>query len=57
MQHLPGFHCLRTILQKDFNAVMGVVMVSGAFFVFVNLLIDILVGYVDPRVRIKGGRA
>ena len=47
---------VRTIMQKDLNAVMGVVMVSGVFFVVVNLLIDILVGIVDPRVRIRGSR-
>lgn len=55
----PGMaaYGIRTILQKDLNAVMGVVMVSGVFFVMVNLLIDILVGIVDPRVRIRGKRA
>lgn len=55
----PGMaaYGIRTILQKDLNAVMGVVMVSGVFFVLVNLTIDILVGIVDPRVRIRGGRA
>ena len=54
----PGMaaYGIRTILQKDLNAVMGVVMVSGVFFVTVNLLIDVLVGLVDPRVRIRGSR-
>lgn len=54
----PGMaaYGIRTILQKDLNAVMGVVMVSGAFFVLVNLTIDVLVGFVDPRVRIRGHR-
>lgn len=54
----PGMaaYGIRTILQKDLNAVMGVVMVSGVFFVLVNLVIDVLVGFVDPRVRIKGSR-
>jgi peptide/nickel transport system permease protein len=55
----PGMasYGIRAITQKDLNAIMGVVMVSGAFFVFVNLLIDVLVGVVDPRVRIRGERA
>lgn len=47
---------IRAITQKDLNAIMGVVMVSGLFFVTVNLLIDVLVGVVDPRVRIRGRR-
>jgi peptide/nickel transport system permease protein len=54
----PGMaaYGIRTIMQKDLNAVMGVVMVSGVFFVLVNLAIDVLVGFVDPRVRIRGSR-
>ena len=54
----PGMaaYGIRTILQKDLNAVMGVVMVSGVFFVVVNLPVDILAGFVDPRIRIRGRR-
>jgi len=55
----PGMasYGIRAIVQKDLNAIMGVVMVSGVFFVVVNLMIDLLVGVVDPRVRIRGSRA
>jgi len=55
----PGMaaYGIRAITQKDLNAIMGVVMVSGAFFVVVNLVIDVLVGIVDPRIRIRGRRA
>jgi peptide/nickel transport system permease protein len=55
----PGMasYGVRSILQKDLNAVMGVVMISGLFFVIVNLAIDILVGFVDPRVRIRGSQS
>ncbi len=55
----PGMasYGVRSILQKDLNAVMGVVMISGLFFVAANLVIDLLVGFVDPRVRIQGARA
>jgi peptide/nickel transport system permease protein len=54
----PGMaaYGVRTIMQKDLNAVMGVVIVSGVFFVIVNLVIDVLVGIVDPRIRIRGRR-
>ena len=47
----PGMasYGVRSILQKDLNAVMGVVMISGLFFVLANLAIDVLVGFVDPR--------
>jgi peptide/nickel transport system permease protein len=54
----PGMasYGVRAITQKDLNAIMAVVMVSGIFFVVVNLLIDLAVGIVDPRVRIRGSR-
>ena len=55
----PGLasYGVRSIMQKDLNAVMGVVMISGVFFVVANLVIDVLVGFVDPRIRIRGSRA
>ncbi len=53
----PGIasYGVRTILQKDLNAVIGVVLVSGIFFVIANLLIDILLGILDPRHRLREG--
>jgi len=51
----PGIasYGVRTILQKDLNAVIGVVLVSGVFFVLANLFIDILLGIIDPRHRLR----
>lgn len=53
----PGIasYGVRTILQKDLNAVIGVVLVSGLFFVVANLVIDILLGVLDPRNRLREG--
>lgn len=45
---------VRSILHKDFNAVVGVVLVSGIFFIVANLIIDFVIGLVDPRVKFKG---
>lgn len=55
----PGIasYGVRTILQKDLNAVIGVVLVSGVFFVIANLTIDLLLGLLDPRHRLRAGRA
>ena len=54
----PGIasYGVRTILQKDLNAVIGVVLVSGVFFVVANLTIDLLLGILDPRHRIRAER-
>lgn len=54
----PGIasYGVRTILQKDLNAVIGVVLISGVFFVVANLTIDLILGLLDPRHRIRAGR-
>jgi peptide/nickel transport system permease protein len=36
----------------DFPVVMGSVLVSSAFFIFINILADLLYGVIDPRVRL-----
>jgi len=42
------------ILFQDFNGIIGVTMVTGVVFVGANLIVDLLYGYLDPRV-IHGG--
>ena len=37
----------------DYPVVMGSVLFSGAFFILINILADILYGVVDPRVRLQ----
>jgi peptide/nickel transport system permease protein len=37
----------------DFPVVMGSVLISACFFILVNMLADILYGWVDPRVRVS----
>jgi ABC-type dipeptide/oligopeptide/nickel transport system permease component len=32
---------------------MGSVLVSSAFFIFINILADLLYGIIDPRVRLQ----
>lgn len=56
----PGLarHGVQTMLTKDLNSIVGVVLVIGLFFIFVNFFIDILLAYIDPRIREKraGGK-
>lgn len=56
---LPGIasYGVRAILHKDLNALMGVVMSTGLFFVVINLVVDMAVAIVDPRIRLHGARA
>ncbi|MEI4231294.1 ABC transporter permease [Roseovarius sp. D22-M7] len=39
------------ILNRDYPVVQGAVLVVSAFFVFSNLLVDLLYGVLDPRIR------
>ena len=47
---------LTAILQKDLNALMAVVLISGVFFIVANLVIDIIVAIIDPRLRLAEAR-
>lgn len=49
----PGLaaYGVHAILQKDINAVIGVTLVIGVAFLTVNFTVDVLYGYLDPRVR------
>jgi ABC-type dipeptide/oligopeptide/nickel transport system permease component len=41
-----------SILARDYNLVQACVVVIAAAFVIVNLVVDLLYGYLDPRVRL-----
>ena len=47
---------LNSILQKDLNAVTAVVLVAGLFFIVANLIVDVLITMIDPRLRRKEAR-
>ena len=44
-----GLFAVNSILNSDYNAVMGFTVVAGTMFILVNLLVDILHGMIDPR--------
>ena len=37
----------------DFPVVMGSVLITAGFFILINILADIIYGWIDPRVRLK----
>jgi peptide/nickel transport system permease protein len=41
------------LTNRDFPMVQGVVLMSGVMIVLLNFMIDVLYGYVDPRVRLS----
>jgi peptide/nickel transport system permease protein len=42
---------VNAILNKDLNAIVGTVLVIGLGFVLINLVIDLVVALLDPRIR------
>jgi ABC-type dipeptide/oligopeptide/nickel transport system permease component len=40
-----------SITSRDFPVVQGTLMLLSVSFVLINLLVDILYGYLDPRIR------
>jgi ABC-type dipeptide/oligopeptide/nickel transport system permease component len=40
------------IFQRDFPLVQGVVMEAGIMIVLINLIVDVLYAYIDPRIRL-----
>lgn len=46
-----GDLAIRAIRQRDFPVVQGVVIVFATFYIFVNLVVDILYAYLNPRIR------
>jgi peptide/nickel transport system permease protein len=49
-----GSYAVEALLQSDFAPVQGFVLTMAVLYVALNLLIDILYGVIDPRVRLEG---
>jgi peptide/nickel transport system permease protein len=47
-----GRMLLAAILERDYALVQGAVLVIAILFVGVNIVVDLLYGYLDPRVRV-----
>lgn len=50
---IPGMGRLvvQSIARRDYPLIQGAVMLTAAIYVLVNLLVDILYVYIDPRIR------
>jgi peptide/nickel transport system permease protein len=56
MFNYPGMskYGINAMLNKDLNAISAVVLVLGLIFIIVNIIIDVLVSILDPRVKLMG---
>ena len=48
-----GRLAMQAILQRDYPVVQGCVLLVALAFVLVNLLVDVLYGWLDPRIRFE----
>jgi peptide/nickel transport system permease protein len=55
----PGLsrYGMNAILRKDLNAISGVILMLGVVFIVVNILVDIIVAQLDPRIRLRAARS
>ncbi len=53
---IPGMgkYYVESVQNSDYSLILGMTVFYGTFLVFCNMIVDILYGIVDPRVRIAG---
>lgn len=51
----PGFSrfAINALLRNDLNTIVAVVLVIGLLFTIINLIVDIVIAYIDPRIRYR----
>jgi len=51
----PGlsYYAMEAMLQKDLNAMTATVLVFGIAFMVVNIFVDLVVEFLDPRIRLR----
>jgi oligopeptide transport system permease protein len=56
---IPGLgeQFVKSIAVNDYPVIMGTSILFAAAFVVIILIVDILYGIIDPRIRISGGKA
>jgi len=49
----PGLsrYGINAMLRKDLNAIVSVVLITGIVFAIANIVVDVIVAYLDPRIR------
>ncbi len=55
---IPGIarESLAAVLAPDYDVILALVLFGSALFVFANVVIDIVYGIIDPRVRVGANR-
>ncbi len=46
-----GRYAVEGIFKRDYPVILGCVLVGAVLFILVNLIVDLLYGFIDPRIR------
>lgn len=49
-----GSYAVEALIASDYAPIQGFVLTMAVMYVMLNLLIDLLYGFIDPRVRLEG---
>jgi len=52
-----GRYGMTAMLHKDLNAISAVILIFGAIFILANITVDLIVAYLDPRIRLRSARS
>ena len=52
-----GRYGMTAMLHKDLNAISAVILIFGAIFIVANIIVDLLVAHLDPRIRLRSARS
>jgi peptide/nickel transport system permease protein len=52
-----GRYGMTAMLHKDLNAISAVILIFGAIFIIANIIVDLVVAYLDPRIRLRSARS
>jgi oligopeptide transport system permease protein len=55
---IPGLgrHFVSSIYNRDYTVILGVTVFYSAMLVFLNFLVDIAYAWLDPRIKLDGGK-
>ena len=48
---------MNAMLRKDINGICAVILVLGLVFTLVNILVDVIVARLDPRIGLRAARS
>ncbi len=57
--NIPGLGrlAIQSIFARDYPVTMAIVLLYTVFYSAINLLVDLLYGLIDPRIRVAGGES